>query len=144
VRRFHTAYPSAGASAAYTVGGVTHFRHRTEMPFTNWTNPETGLPPLNPETSGLAGFPALRLASNGTQGNTVVTCLTCHRVHGSSATMSNYALKKSLGGLADEDLTPTQTATAANAQAAWASLNVSHSTLLFTNNRGMCEACHQW
>ncbi len=131
----HTAYPSTGASNAYNVGGVTHYRHKTEMPYTDWTNPETGSPSANnPETSPITGFPALRLASSTgalTGNNNVVTCLTCHRVHGTTSTMSNYALKSSLGGLADEDLSPAQT-------------TGSRSVLLFTNNRGMCQACHQW
>ncbi|MBI4200875.1 MAG: cytochrome c3 family protein [Chloroflexi bacterium] len=128
----HTAYPSTGASVAYTAGSVTHYRHKTEMPYTAWTNPETGLPVTNnPESSPLSGFPALRLASSSTETNTIVTCLTCHRVHGSTSNMSGYALMKTFGGLGDNDLTPSQTA-------------ASISTLLYTNNRGMCEACHQW
>lgn len=128
----HTAYPSAGASLAYTAGGVTHYRHKTEMPFSDWNNPETGVPVTNnPELSPISGFPALRLASNATQTETIVTCLTCHRVHGTTSTMDNYALKSSLGGLADADLSPAQT-------------TGSRSVLLFTNNRGMCQACHQW
>ncbi|MBI2887244.1 MAG: cytochrome c3 family protein [Chloroflexi bacterium] len=133
----HTAYPSEGASLSLTAPTVAagpnavHYRHRTEMPYTNWVNPETGVSPANPETSPLTGFPALRLASNGTQTNTIVTCLTCHRVHGTATTMSGYALKSSLGGSADDDLSPAQT-------------SASQSVLLFTNNRGMCEGCHRW
>ncbi len=128
----HTAYPSASASSAYTAGGVTHYRHKTEMPYTDWTNPETGVaPPNNPETLPITNFPALRLASNSTNDQKIVTCLTCHRVHGSTSTMQGYALKTTFGGQGDTDLTPSQTAD-------------SISTLLFTNNRGMCEACHQW
>lgn len=128
----HTAYPSAGAGIAYTSAGYTHYRHRTEMPYTNWLNPETGATvTYNPKLSPLPGFPNLRLASNSTQTNTIVTCLTCHRVHGTAATMSGYALKTSLGGSGAENLTPAQTST-------------SKSVLLYTNNRGMCQACHQW
>ena len=128
----HTAYPSSGASVAYTAGGATHYRHKTEMPYTDWTNPETGtFVPNNPETSPISGFPALRLATNAANADKIVTCLTCHRVHGSTSTMSGYALKTTFGGLGDTDLTPSQTA-------------LSISTLLYTNNRGMCEACHQW
>ena len=134
----HTAYPSSGASAGYTAGGVTHYRHKTEMPFTDWSNPDTARVSSNPETSPISGFPALRLASmsgSGTGSNNVVTCLTCHRVHGTSTTMSGYALKISGGGLGDSDLTPSQ-APSYDAN--------STSTLLYTNNRGMCQACHQW
>ncbi len=128
----HTAYPSDGASVGYTAGGTTHYRHKTEMAYTDWTNPETGGPASqNPELNPLTGFPALRLASNGSETDTIVTCLTCHRVHGSTSTMSGYALTQGLGGLGDNDLTPSQSAT-------------STSTLLYTDNRGMCEACHQW
>ena len=128
----HTAYPSDGASVGFTAGGVTHYRHKTEMPYTDWTNPETGTQVTNhPETNPLTGFPALRLASNTGESNTIVTCLTCHRVHGSTSTMSGYALMQQFGGLGDNDLTPSQTLT-------------SSSTLLFTDNRGMCQACHQW
>ncbi len=128
----HTAYPSSGATLAYVMGGVTHYRHKTEMPYTDWTHPGLGTAvPNNPETAPIAGFPALRLASNAGNSQAIVTCLTCHRVHGTNATMSGYALKGTLGGLADEDLSPAQT-------------TGSRSTLLYTNNRGMCEACHQW
>lgn len=134
----HTAYPSAGASSGYTAGGVTHYRHKTEMPFTDWSNPDTARVSSNPETSPITGFPALRLASMsgaGAGSNNVVTCLTCHRVHGTSTTMSGYALKISGGGLGDADLTPSQAPTYDPS---------STSTLLYTNNRGMCQACHQW
>ena len=127
----HTAYPSGGASDAYSAGGVTHYRHKTEMTFSDWSNPDSGRISQNPETTPVAGFPALRLASNAGVSDGIVTCLTCHRVHGTNTTMDGYALKGSLGGLADEDLSPAQTTT-------------SRTTLLFTNNRGMCQACHQW
>lgn len=134
----HTAYPSSGASAGYTAGGVTHYRHKTEMPFSDWSNPDTARVSSNPETSPISGFPSLRLASMTGAGegtNTVVTCLTCHRVHGTASTMSGYALKISAGGLGDADLTPSQ---------APSYDPTSTSTLLYTNNRGMCQACHQW
>jgi len=127
----HGAYPSNGAAVAYTAGGVTHYRHKTEMPFTAWANPESGRVSQNPETNPIAGFPALRLASNSGNDNTIVTCLTCHRAHGTSSTMEGYAVRASLGGLADEGLSPAQT-------------GLSRSTLLFTANRGACQACHQW
>ncbi|TAK36644.1 MAG: hypothetical protein EPO21_01895 [Chloroflexota bacterium] len=141
----HTAYPSDGASLGVAsnsaFGSVMHYRHRTEMPYSNWTNPNTG-PTQNPETNPITGtdgpggapklFPTLRLASkDSTSLNNHVTCLTCHRVHGTSADMSGYALKKQFGGLADNDITPSQ-------------IDESRTTLLYTDNRGMCEACHQW
>lgn len=137
----HTAYPSAGASVALNAGGVTHYRHKTEMPFTDWANPETSLSPDNPETNGLAGFPVLRLASSATETDTIVSCLTCHRVHGTASAMDGYALMAQFGGLADDDLTPSQTSALAGADG---SASLSNSTLLWTDNRGMCEACHQW
>jgi predicted CXXCH cytochrome family protein len=130
----HTAYPSIGASDPLSTGGATHYRHKTEMPYTDWINPETTSPVSNnPETSPLSGFPNLRLASNSTDTDKIVTCLTCHRVHGTATTMSGYALINSIdsSGLGDDDLTPSQTTD-------------STSTLLFTDNRGMCQACHQW
>ncbi len=105
----HVAYPSTGATVSYTGGGTTHYRHKTEMPFTDWSNPDTGRVSQNPETNPLSGFPALRLASNASNDNTIVTCLTCHRVHGTASTMNGYALRSSLGGLADDDLSPAQT-----------------------------------
>ena len=151
----HTAYPSQGASAALVAGGVTHFRHKTEMPFTDWNNPDTGRVSTNPETAPTAGFPALRLASNSGTDNEIVQCLTCHRVHGNSTTMDGYALQGGVGAdpaaaaqldalfgvgvwnaLGDDDLTPSQTLDV-NGQ-------LSLSSLLFTDNRGMCQACHQW
>jgi hypothetical protein len=149
----HTAYPSQGASAAYVAGGVTHFRHKTEMPFTDWNNPDSGRVSDNPETNPITGFPALRLASNAGQADTIVQCLTCHRVHGNSTTMNGYALMGSTAtaasaqldalfgagnwnALGDDDLTPSQTLDVNG--------TLSLSTLLYTDNRGMCQACHQW
>lgn len=142
----HTAYPSTGASVAWTGGSpnVTHYRHKTEMFYRDWANPDTGRLSTNPENNPLPGFPNLRLASNGTIADGIVTCLTCHRVHGTATTMNGYALKPSTAaltpgadtGLADEDLTPSQGLDHTN--------RLSLSTLLFTDNRGMCEACHQW
>jgi len=136
----HTAYPSAGAAIGYNVGGVTHYRHKTEMPYTDWSRPDppAGWSHANPETAAMSGFPALRLASSGSSANTIVTCLTCHRVHGSASTMSGYALTQQFGGLGDNDLTPSQLTDATMPGGR------STSTLLYTDNRGMCQACHQW
>lgn len=142
----HTAYPSDGASNPYTAGGVTHYRHKTEMPYADWTNPDTARVSQNPETTPIStannpsqtnfgDFPSLRLASNASEDNTVVTCLTCHRVHGTNTTMSGYAVMAKFGGLGDNDLTPSQQPLRDP---------TSTSTLLYTDNRGMCEACHQW
>lgn len=153
----HNAYPSGGASVAYNAGGVTHYRHKTEMSYLDWSNPDPSIVSLrlSPERQAgqtntnvsLAGFPKLRLASAGTynpgSGNVtvideVVTCLTCHRVHGSASSMSGYALTARFGGKGDNDLTPSQLVdeTMPNGR--------SDSTLLYTDNRGMCQACHQW
>lgn len=164
----HTAYPSTGASSPYVGGGVTHYRHKTEMPYTDWTNPDLGTPVgHNPETSplfdGVANFPALRLASNAGQSNTVVQCLTCHRVHGTSTTMNGYALKSDTPDIIGPDGVTTFGATGAEldqllgagwiargdpdltpSQKAEADGTLSLSTLLFTDNRGMCQACHGW
>jgi predicted CXXCH cytochrome family protein len=142
----HTAYPSTGASVPFTGGSpnVTHYRHKTEMFYRDWDNPDTARLSQNPEESPVAGFPALRLASNASVDNGIVSCLTCHRVHGTATVMDGYALKPSTAlltpgadvGLADEDLTPSQGTDHTG--------RLSLSTLLFTNNRGMCQACHQW
>lgn len=153
---------------------------------------------------GTGTLPALRLASNGTDTNAVVTCLTCHRAHGTATSMTGFALTKYVrvadGGTlppgyaevtATKPVRPTEawkdtsgvwwtinqaawTAGAAGApwtvSDAWAiqdptldganqlspaqridaALGVtanggtSTSMLLYTNNRGMCEGCHQW
>jgi predicted CXXCH cytochrome family protein len=142
----HTAYPSTGASAPFIGGSpnVTHYRHKTEMFYRDWSNPDTGRLSSNPEITPIAGFPNLRLASSTVRTDGIVTCLTCHRVHGTATVMNGYALKPSTAtltpavdtGLADEDLTPSQGLDHTN--------RLSLSTLLFTDNRGMCEACHQW
>jgi len=142
----HTAYPSTGASVPWTGGSpnVTHYRHKTEMFYRDWSNPDTARLSQNPEENAVTGFPTLRLASNLAIDNGIVTCLTCHRVHGTATTMNGYALKPSTAaltpatdtGLADEDLTPSQGLDHTN--------RLSLSTLLYTDNRGMCQACHQW
>jgi hypothetical protein len=121
------------------------------MPFSVWTNPLTGLPSQNPETDPVQGdlfgevvdFPRLRLASNQSFSNAIVQCLTCHRAHGTSVSMNGYALTPSVAavtggtGLADPDLTPSQTTSDHAGE-------LSLSSLLFIENRGMCQACHQW
>ena len=159
----HEAYPSTGAGVPNNQGGVTHFKHVTEKSYLAWANPELGQTyRLNPETGAVApgntggdtgvltGFPRLRLApdlDDASATNTVVSCLTCHRVHGSSSTMSGYALMKTIGGtstggLGDDTgvaaLTPSQMLDETMPG------GMSTSTLLYTNNRGMCQACHQW
>ena len=45
--------------------------------------------------------------------------------------MAGWAVEESLGGLNPFEVSAAQTAT-------------STSTLLYTDNRGMCQACHQW
>lgn len=135
----HSAYPSDGAtlglSAPMNGASTVHYRHRTEMPYTNWESVANGygFSMQNPETNPYLSNVVLRLASNSTQDNTVVTCLTCHRVHGTTATMTGWALSKLVdpAGRSPDAITPSQTTT-------------SRSTLLYLNNRGMCEACHQW
>lgn len=143
----HTAYPSESASYSLTAPTAAagpnqvHYRHRTEMPFSNWVSIATasyGFTPLNPETAAIPAWmsgtwPSLRLASNATQDQQIITCLTCHRAHGTATAMSGYAVRSSLGGTADDDLSPAQVNTSDRS-----------SVLLFTDNRGMCERCHQW
>ncbi|GEM_PF-3222946 len=129
-----TSGATANTSSLLTNPNQVHYRHATEKAITG--RPGCGANGTcdgtqNPEETPLGGFSTLRLASNGTNANEYVTCLTCHRVHGTASTMSGYALKASQGGTGEEDLTPSQ-------------FTNSLSTLLYTNNRGMCEGCHRW
>ncbi|MFN8526067.1 MAG: cytochrome c3 family protein [Chloroflexota bacterium] len=145
----HTSYPSSGAKALPTNNpwSITKYRHRTEMAYDVWQSPKYGGPvPNNPETNpydangadpgGL--MPSLRLASNSTDANKIVTCLTCHRAHGTATVMSGFALSTAFGGSSPDPLSPAQQA---DAQITG---GVSKSMLLYTDNRAMCEACHQW
>jgi predicted CXXCH cytochrome family protein len=141
----HSSYPSSGAKSIPTSNpwGITKYRHRTEMPYTFWNSPKYGGPvPCNPEQgpynpangtcSGAGQLPALRLASNTTSTETIVTCTTCHRAHGTASTMTGFALSNAFpGGTSPDAISPAQTSS-------------SSSMLLYTDNRGMCEACHQW
>ena len=143
----HSSYPSSGAksipAAASNPWGITKYRHRTEMPYTFWSSPKYGGPvpcnpesgPYNPATGTCAGsgqLPSLRLASNTTSTDAVVTCVTCHRAHGTATSMTGFALSNAFsGGTSPDEISPAQTST-------------SSSMLLYLNNRGMCEACHQW
>ncbi len=240
-------YTNSG-SAMTLAANPNKYRHKTEMPYTDWPSPKynpittTGKVPCNPETGpykptwawngireGTAGtnvaaacglatatdvygsefaatqtLPSLRLASNGTDTNAVVTCLTCHRAHGTATSMTGFALTKYVrvadGGTlppgyaevtATKPVRPTEAWKDTSGvwwtinQAAWtagapgapwtvtdawalqdptldagnqlspaqrvdAALGVtanggtSTSMLLYTNNRGMCEGCHQW
>ena len=129
-----TSGATATTSSLLTTPNAVHYRHATEKPITG--RPGCGASGTcdgtqNPEETPLPLFDTLRLASSGSATNEYVVCLTCHRVHGTASTMSGYALKASLGGSGEEDLTPSQ-------------FTGSTSTLLYTNNRGMCEGCHRW
>lgn len=142
----HTTYPSSSAKSipgsTQNPWGITKYRHRMEMNFTDWNSPKYGgVVPCNPETGpynpsngtcgGVGQLPALRLASNAAFSNEIVTCVTCHRAHGTATQMSGWALSSALGGSSPDPISPAQTAS-------------STSMLLFTDNRAMCEACHQW
>ncbi|MBI4493289.1 MAG: hypothetical protein HY690_10925 [Chloroflexi bacterium] len=153
----HWSYASAGAKnlpsvstgAGWTISALTKYRHRIEMPYTDWSspklgasvncNPETG--PYNPSdaTCTSSTLPALRLASNASNANKMVTCLTCHRAHGSASSMTGWALKDTFsGGSSPDEISPAQMADTR------ISGGTSKSMLLYTDNRAMCEACHQW
>lgn len=141
----HTAYPSPDATDNTF---PTAHRHRTEMawtegpneglknspaiPWSTTTTAVTGAGPVGTTVNSVA----LRLASsktgapspgpqqgsaqspNGVGDQTIVTCLTCHNAHGSSAQMTGFA-------------TPSLTTPATD------------TTLLVADNRAMCESCHQ-
>jgi len=123
----HTAYPSNSATTGLLANSVTHFRHKTEIALNaTWVGcgSTCANATQNPEDGTAPKFTTkLRLADNATTANEVVTCLTCHRAHGSAASMSGNAL---LG-------TGTQGGGFTN-----------DSSLLYLDNRGVCEVCHQW
>lgn len=150
----HSSYPSSSAKSipggTQNPWNITKYRHRTEMQYDEWNSPkwngkvpcqpETG--PFNPRTqdcgTGAGQLPALRLASNTAQANEIVTCLTCHRAHGTATQMVGVALSTAFGGTSPDPLSPAQQA---DTQITG---GVSKSMLLYTDNRAMCEACHQW
>lgn len=127
----HTAYPSDDAMAGLIAGGVTHFRHKTEAAIAGRVGPggsKCGTPTGNcthPENTGLGGL-TLRLADTNATANEVVTCLTCHRAHGTAAGMTGYAL------------------TSEGTQNTGAGGVATDSSLLYLDNRGVCQVCHQW
>ncbi|MBI3968614.1 MAG: cytochrome c3 family protein [Chloroflexi bacterium] len=145
----HTTYPSSNAKTIpvddpWGLGtNPAKYRHRTEMRYDLWQSSKYGGPvPNNPETNpydpGSGALPALRLASNTTDLNKIVTCLTCHRAHGTATQVTGFALSSVFGGSSPDPLSPAQQN---DAQIAGGG---SVSTLLYTDNRAMCEACHQW
>ncbi|MBI3968615.1 MAG: cytochrome c3 family protein, partial [Chloroflexi bacterium] len=139
----HTTYPSnwgRGLPPDDPYGlanSPAKYRHRTEMRYDRWLspkyddNPVPNNPETNPYNPGSGPLPPLRLASNGIFPNKIVTCLTCHRAHGTATQMTGWALSTALGGSSPDELSPAQT-------------SASRSTLLVLSNREMCEACHQW
>ncbi|MFN8526068.1 MAG: cytochrome c3 family protein [Chloroflexota bacterium] len=150
----HSSYPSSSAKSipggTLNPWGITRYRHRTEMQYDEWNSPKwNGKVPCHPENGpfnpgtqncapGPGQLPALRLASNTLQANDMVTCLTCHRAHGTATVMSGFALSTAFGGSSPDPLSPAQQA---DPQITG---GVSKSMLLFADNRAMCEACHQW
>ncbi|MBM2826761.1 MAG: hypothetical protein HW403_825 [Dehalococcoidia bacterium] len=78
----HSAYPSDGATVGLTSGGVTRFRHRTEMTMWQWADPRGTTFRSNPELEGYVsgvgpgadGVMHLPLANDGaTATSTTVT-----------------------------------------------------------------------
>jgi predicted CXXCH cytochrome family protein len=146
----HVAYPSTGGgvlAATRTDGTVTsfdnadHYAHATEKAWDGSAqegqNPETTDFGALATTDPQYNFPNLRLASTTGTADSIVTCLTCHFAHGTSSTMAGWAVKSDLtgsdgnAGLSIATVSPAQT-------------GGSLSTLLYTDNRGMCQACHAW
>ena len=168
----HSAYPSNSATIALTGGSPseTHYRHRTEMTMWQWADPRGTTFRSNPETEYYeldSTNAKLPLANNGSAATSstatissssydawVVTCLTCHRVHGTSAQITsdtNWAGKSSPAGApspAQGDDAPGGAIgppTGANATSQiFTTLTTDDTTLLRLDNRGVCETCHQW
>ncbi len=66
-----------------------------------------------------------------------IECLSCHRAHGTNATMEGFASKTGMESLVDE------TGMMTNPPIASTSVDEnSTSALLRMNNRGVCESCH--
>ena len=72
-----------------------------------------------------------------------IGCLTCHRAHGTEATMSGWAVATLVGGkvslLTTVGASPSNPASSTNANGVAPNYDAS---LLRYNNRGVCERCH--
>ncbi|MBI4498042.1 MAG: hypothetical protein HY689_09110 [Chloroflexi bacterium] len=122
-------------TVAETGGGssITHYRHVTEAAVTGrpgcgWTESGQCDNTTNPETAGLDGY-KLRLATNATNANEYVTCVTCHRAHGTTSVMGPYS---------------RQAAVAEGKHDFYGEMLDGKGSLLFLDNRGVCQVCHQW
>ena len=127
----HTAYASDVASTGLTAQSVTTYRHTTEKAVTGRPGCATGTcdDTTNPEdgASRLYSTPILRLASKDstTFSNEYSSCLTCHRAHGTTTAMSGSYSQSA-------------------AVATGGGVTAGKSSLLFLDNRGVCQVCHQW
>lgn len=113
----HTKYltweDTAGYNAGDAKGAVKRFRHKVDVDRMYLVPGETS------ETELPTTLPLEDLTGNGRTSDDEVTCLTCHKAHGTAATMTGYA-----DALSERGTMPQG------------------SMLLRMVNRGVCEDCH--
>ncbi|PKQ15457.1 MAG: hypothetical protein CVT67_09565 [Actinobacteria bacterium HGW-Actinobacteria-7] len=112
-------------------GGGLKLRHRhpINVPLSNFNGAvalvaDSGLPLANSLTESATAGPRVADTSDW------IECLTCHRAHGTSSTMTGFASAAGAASVVDTD------GVARNLFPA------SESALLRKDNRGVCEACH--
>ncbi len=118
------------------VGGLRRHRHPMNVPLSNYDGPDASS--MTTVTNPLPLAHSLDESSTGpVQGaGDWVECLTCHRAHGTAATMSGWAdeLSQATGDEVPDFISRNSGSGGSGAQ--------EPSALLRGNNRYVCEACH--
>lgn len=142
--------PSRGATVAASfattyaagewVGGppsnlMVRHRHPMNVELNNYQGPDRdmllgAIPSLEPTLPLAHGFNE-RGAAQTPQASDWIECLTCHRAHGTKATMTGFASEAGMESIVDETGFPTNPYVGNEVSA-----------LLRVNNRGVCEGCH--
>ncbi len=126
---YHQVISGSGQSTAVFVGNVATYTHRIDMSWNGDADTAalaaavdfTGA--LTPDGSSPYTY-SLRLADDldNSVNNDIVVCTTCHYAHGSASQMGSYS----------EGATLNDIGGAGNSSA-----------LLYLDNRGVCQVCHQ-
>lgn len=136
----HTQYrvESSQYAAGEWVGAPSNFlvrhRHPMNVELDNYEGPDRAaflakVPSLEPTLPVAHSFD--ERGNPSTDVNDWVECLTCHRAHGTKATMTGFASEAGMASVVDE------TGFSTNPY-----VGNEISALLRVNNRGVCEGCH--
>lgn len=113
---------------------MTRHRHPMNTELDNYYGPDRDVFQLKIDVIEDEGVPVahdLKVANAGADGQDWIECLSCHRAHGTKATMTKFATEAGMASVVDETGFSTNPYVGNQASA-----------LLRLDNRGVCQACH--